>query len=355
MPRALVLLLALSIAAPAAAEPDFDRQELLKNLSERVDKWKLGREDGYIYVWEIGSAMTELAWGDQKVWYEKLRNYAVKDLIMKDPWADGFVGWRYKSGTPLDASGTAEALRLSEGLLAGYKKYGNPDDLKNSDRVLGGYLRHQYVDKGVWMIRNYFNFDTKSFALNSYISGYDADFMSSAGEHNGEAKKAAEETVKLLKKVSADNGFLEEILQPEVLTALPGLSPAFSPNGVRSIFNSCSVLDRATGVVPEQGKKLLEFAIKSVKMDHGRGIREPGLALYWHDDKPMNNGPQAGAATYACLTRLAVRLKNSDAEKMFQPLMERELKRVGKTMQMFDLVESLITARVIADRNSGKK
>lgn len=350
-----VCLVLAAIVLSTGAHAQVDRAALVRNLANRVDKWELGRSDGYIYIVDVGGAMTELAEAGEKAWYMKLRAYAVKDLILKDPdnpWADGFVGWRYKSGTPLDASGTAEALRLAQGFLTGYRKFGDPDDLKQSDFLISGYLKHAYTDHGIWLIRNYFNFATRSFASNSYVSGYDADFLSLAGEHNPDAKRAAENTIKLLKTMSTDDGFLEEILQPELLTALPDVPPEFSPNSVRSIFNSCSALDRAALALPAQGRKLLAFAAKAVGTNRGHGVLRPGLPLYWRDGKPAPApNPRGGVAAYACLTRLAARLKDDSGVRMFEPLLERELKRDGPTVQLFDLAEAISAERIVSEKS----
>ena len=67
----------------------------------------------------------------------------------------------------LDASGTTEALRFAEGLWEGARVFGEPADRELALLVLRAYRRHEYVDQGIWLIRNYFNLQTRAFATNS--------------------------------------------------------------------------------------------------------------------------------------------------------------------------------------------
>ena len=327
-----------------------DHAGLVDELGRRVLRDEMARSDGYIYGMDVGQALTELAHAGRREPYEKLRELALKQLIYRNaqnPWADGFVVWRIKAGEPPDASGTAEALRLAEGLRAGARHLGFGGDLDPSRQILHAYLKHAYVDHGIWLIRNYFNLNTRSFASNSYLFGYDADLLQQAAAEDRAFAEAASHTKKMIGSLATREGFLEEILQPEILTAFPvGVSPAFSPNGIRSVLNSCTVLDRATAAAPEQGRRLLTLVAAEMSRQQAAGVRTPRLPLYWQFDRPLDKH-HAGIAVYGCLARLAHRLRRP-VEAQLHALVQRELGKSPGPLPLYDLIETTYTARVLS-------
>jgi hypothetical protein len=347
--------MALLVAAPLTAHA-LDHQGLVRELERRVLRNQMARSDGYVYGMDVGQALTEFAHAGRREPYEKLRELALKQLIHRDaqnPWADGFVVWRVKAGVPPDASGTAEALRLAEGLRAGAGRLGFGDDLLRSREILKAYLKHAYVDHGIWLIRNYFNLDTRSFASNSYLFGYDADLLRQAAAEDPAFAEAADRTEKMIGMLATQEGFLEEILQPEILTAFPvGMSPAFSPNGVRSVLNSCTVLERATATAPEQGRRLLALVSAEMNRQQAAGVRVPKLPLYWQFDRPLEQH-RAGIAVYGCLARLAHRLRQPVAAKLHE-LVQRELGKSAGPLPLYDLIETTYTARVLSETSASK-
>jgi hypothetical protein len=346
---------ALLLAAPLAAHA-LDHEGLVEDLGRRVLRGEMARSDGYTYGMDVGQALTELAHAGRREPYEKLRELALKQLIYRNaqnPWADGFVVWRIKAGEPPDASGTAEALRLAEGLRAGARQLGFGGDLDPSRDILKAYLKHAYVDHGIWLIRNYFNLSTRSFASNSYLFGYDADLLQQAAAEDPAFAEAAGHTAKMIGRLATAEGFLEEILQPEILTAFPvGVAPAFSPNGIRSVLNSCTVLERATGAAPAQGRRLLALMVTEMRRQQAAGTRSPRLPLYWQFDRPLEKH-RAGIAVYGCLARLAHRLRHS-SEATLRALALRELGKGAGTLPLYDLIETTYTARVLNQAAAGK-
>lgn len=343
-----LLTLVLLLAAPLAAQA-LDHDRLADELERRVLRNQMARTDGYAYGMDVGQALTELAHAGRREPYEKLRQLALDRLVYRssdNPWADGFVVWRTRAGARPDASGTAEALRLAEGLRAGARRLGFTADMDASRDILRAYLKHAYVDRGIWLVRNYFNFDTRSFASNSYLFGYDADLLRDAAAEDPAFAEAAGQTAKMIKRLATREGFLEEILQPEILTAFPvGVAPAFSPNGVRSVLNSCTVLERATAVAPEQGRRLLARINEELDRQQAAGARAPRLPLYWQFDRPLDK-PVAGVAVYGCLARLAHRLRQPVATQL-RELAQRELGKSGGELPLYDLIETTYTARVL--------
>jgi hypothetical protein len=342
----LPLVLLLTVTAPARA---LDHERLVDELERRVLRGEIARSDGYIYGMDVGQALTELAHASRREPYAKLRDLSLKHLVYRsadNPWADGFVVWRVKAGERPDASGTAEALRLAEGLRAGAQRLGFTADLEASRDILGAYLKHAYVDRGVWLIRNYFNLGTRSFASNSYLFGYDADLLRQAAADDPAFAEAARESAKMIARLATREGFLEEILQPEILTAFPvGMPAAFSPNGIRSVLNSCTALERATAAAPDQGRRLLASVTAEMDRQQAAGARVPALPLYWQFDQPLPKH-RAGVAVYGCLARLAHRLRHPAALQL-QPLVQRELGKSSGPLALYDLIETTYTARVL--------
>lgn len=342
------MTLAVLLAAPLTARA-LDHERLADELERRVLRNEMARSDGYIYGMDVGQALTELAHAGRREPYEKLRQLGLERLVYRssdNPWADGFVVWRTRPGARPDASGTAEALRLAEGLRAGARRLGLAADADTSRDILRAYLKHAYVDRGIWLVRNYFNFGTRSFASNSYLFGYDADLLRDAAAEDPAFAEAAGQTAKMIARLATREGFLEEILQPEILTAFPvGVPSAFSPNGIRSVLNSCTVLERATAVAPEQGRQLLARVAMEMDRQQAAGARVPRLPLYWQFDRPLEK-PPAGVAVYGCLARLAHRLRQPMAARL-RALAERELGKSDGALPLYDLIETTYTARVL--------
>ena len=138
------------------------------------------KQDEYTYAVDVGQLLCYFAWARDKQPYLALRDFAAKELIVDlkdDPFTKGFVLWRCQPGQKPDASGTTEALRLAKGLWVGSAAFGRPEDRELAVAVVEGYGRHQNVDQGLWLIRNYFHFASRAFASNSFIIDYDPDFL----------------------------------------------------------------------------------------------------------------------------------------------------------------------------------
>ena len=126
----------------------------------------------------------------------------VKNLIRDrkdDPYTRGFVPWRYKQGEAPDASGTTEALRVAKGLwLRAAHVFNSTADADLARIVLGGYGAHAIVDQGIWMVRNYFVFQTRAFASNSFLVDYDPDLIREIADttHNADLSKLADNCLK---------------------------------------------------------------------------------------------------------------------------------------------------------------
>lgn len=313
------------------ADPPPDLAQLHDKLRRQVHVWveqnNLARPDGFTYAIDVGQLLIYAARSGDRELYALLRRRAGAFLIDKpgDDFTRGFVAWRDKAGTPHDASGTTEALRMAQGLWEGAAAFDLPEDRSLARTILHGYARHAGVDQGVWLIRNYFNFETRGFATNSFLVDYDPDFAHLAGQADADADllEIAERSYALIRQAATPSGLLYEIIQPEVLTLLPDLPRAvFSPNDVVQLSNSCTVAERCLGGAPEIGRAVLRFALaRRQKLNTCYLGRSGAIA----DDRPTGAAKPAdaqqphpaGPETYAALLRLAVRLNEPRAAREF--------------------------------------
>jgi hypothetical protein len=273
------------------------------------------RPDGYVYTVDLSQFLAYAALKKDRRLYAPLRNFAVRHLIVdnsSDPYTRGFVLWRYREGSSPDASGTTEALRLAQSLWLGSQVFGDRTDRERAVLLLQGYIRHAHTDNGVWLIRNYFNLKTRTFATNSFLVGYDPDFLGEVAQATGDTilQKAAQQSYAIVRRAVAPSGLLYDIIQPEVLTLVPELKNLviFSPNDVVKLANTCTVAERTVVEAPKIGQRVLRFALE----------RLPELSTYYYGrtGEPVIER-DASAPTYACLVRLATKLKDQKALNAF--------------------------------------
>ena len=131
---------------------------------------EFARADGFAYAVDIGELLRVAARLEDREMYAALREFALRRLIVDepdDPYTRGFVLWR-RSPVPVDsedapdASGTTEALRISEGLWEGAHAFGAGEDRELALMILDGYQRHASAAAGLLLIRNYFNFGSRT-------------------------------------------------------------------------------------------------------------------------------------------------------------------------------------------------
>lgn len=299
---------------------------LVRNVNE------LARADGYVYTVDVAQLLTYAALRRDSALYQMLRSYAVAELIQNsdsDPYVRGFVAWRRKQGTPPDASGTTEGLRVAEGLWTGAEMFGDTVGRSLAVLIVRGYLRHAYEDQGTWLIRNYFNFQNRSFATNSFLVDYDPDFLATVAEVTKDTAIAtgARNSYQLVERARTKAGLIYEIIQPEVLTALPLLeSPIFSPNDVVSTLNSCTVAERVVRGRPDIARRVLRFFVKH--------DRENALYYYGRTGDAVREN-DVSAEPLACLTRLAFKLGDRSARDLFLPhLVDEVVRRLANSAKM---------------------
>jgi hypothetical protein len=299
------------------------------------------RHDGYIWAYDSAQLLRFAAIDADLTRYLALRGAIVKRFVLtdtSDAEARDDVVWRVRDGQPSDASGTTEALALADALLVGAKAFNRPDDRDLAHRIATAYMRHATTERGIWFIRNYFNFTTHAYANNSFLVDYLPDVLADAGETDG-----AQRSDGLLDRALGPAGLFYELVQPEIETAFPGAGLSFfSPNAISSITNACGVALYATRGRPAIAKRVLAFGVAHVG----------GLKRFYDVRTGAPRSPDnAGTPAYACLTRLAVKLGDEAARRKLEPYL-----RANATTQLASGTAGpdTVTAVVFALRRSDR-
>ncbi len=310
---------------------------------------QLARPDGYVYTVDVAQLLNYATLTSDSALYWPLREFAIHKLLsdtVADPYTRGFVRWRRKEGSPPDASGTTESLRVAEGLWAGARVFRDTAARSRAILMVQGYARHAYVDQGIWLIRNYFNFQSRTFATNSFLVDYDPDFVLLIARATSDSTllDVAQRSSKLVVDAVSPSGLLYEVIQPEILTALPALThPVFGPNDIISAFNSCTVAERTVESNPAIGRGVLEFMRKHA--------RENANYFYGRTGEAVTEG-QLSLEPMSCFLRLSIKLGNSGEAIHWAKEMVGLLGRIQSrraTLDLFAATETL-SALLAADR-----
>ncbi len=324
------------------------KQELHELTRARVEAGMLARTDGYVYAVDVALLMIFAAGEGDATMYRPLRDFALEHLLLDsddDPYTRGFVVWRYCEGIAPDASGTTEALRLAEGLWRGAEAFDSDSDRETALLVLDGYTRHAAEDQGVWMIRNYFNIGTRSFATNSFLVDYVPDFVAEVAEATGREDLAhiAERSYELIAKARAPSGLLYAMVQPEVATLLDDeLMMIFSPNDAIQISNTATVALGAVRGLPELARDVVDFTHE--RMPNLRGTYYGRTAEVARDKRP-------GIEAWASLVRLAIALDDDEALRAFYPFLVSNAGRkwrIPKDAWLYVSAELLLGLQAVA-------
>jgi len=315
--RAVVLLFAaalvVALAAPGPTTPPDDLATLRPALEQRAEAlWRgdgLRRPDGCVYTVDIGHLLMHAANRGDRALYGRLRPIArglVRDL-RDDPYTRGFVPWRSCLDREADASGTTEALRVARGLWRGGGRFGLPDDRSLARVIIEGYARHAAEEYGVWMVRNYFNFQTRAFANDSYLVDYDPDLIAEMARETGDGVlvELARRSTAVVEAAVAPSGLIHTLVQPDVATIMPRAPvPIFSPNDIIQLNNACVVAEAVVHSAPAVARGVLRFALA-----RGEGLVR---AYYGRTGEPVDATP-ADSTAFSCLVRLAARLDAAGA------------------------------------------
>lgn len=341
----LLLLTLVSACDPGTPEePTGARQakeELHALARARVLEGNLARPDGYVYAVDVGLLMIFAAREGDGEMYGELRDFAMEHLVIDRPDDDytrGFILWRYREGFDPDASGTTEALRISEGLWRGAEAFGEVSDRELSLVILQGYRRHEAVEQGTWLIRNYFNLGTRSFATNSYLVDYAPDYVAEVAEATDDdvLRELAERSYELVERAQAPNGLLYAVIQPEVATLLDDdRMIVFSPNDAIQVSNAATVAAWSVKGRPEIARRVVDFCYE----------RMPSLkGTYYGRTGEIARDKRPGIEAWSPLVRMAVALDRRDA---LGPFYDFLVSNAGRTWRIPDDAWLYVTAELL--------
>ena len=296
-------------------------------VRDRVINGFLERTDGFTYAVDVGLLMIVAAEERDFEMYSVLREFATAHLVfdsVEDSYTRGFVLWRYHSDVSPDATGTTEALRISEGLWRGANVFGNFNDRELAIRILEGYVRHETEEQGVWFIRNYFNFGTRAFATNSFLVDYAPDFIAEVATVTGreDLMIVADQSYSLIEAAKTPTGLLYDMVQPEVATLFDDRRMIiFSPNDAIQLSNSAVVALCAVVGLPNVASELVSFAHQRMPMLRGTYYGRTGEVA--RDKRP-------GIEAWGSLVRLAVALGDNESLLSFYPFLISNARRVSQ-------------------------
>jgi hypothetical protein len=330
---------------PSAERLTRAQQCVYPQISAKVVAGAFPRDDGYSYTVDVAQLLELAALRGEEQLYRVLRKRVLDTVVISapgDPLEDGFVAWRYADGLPLDATGTTEALRVASGLWLG-RALVQEDDTLLVSRIAHGYARHAYVDQGTWMIRNYYNLIVGAFSINSYMVDYDPDLLSAIATERNDAALAdvAKRSYQLIDAAVAPSGLIYQLVQPEVVTLLPGDKPIFSPNDIVSVANSCTVAERALQGRPAVARRLLAFARQQRLRLSERHLGASG--------RPIEGAQPANVIPHGCLARLAIALSDeADSAAFHLAAMLDQLEPRCAAGEQFDLYTLSEVGRTLA-------
>ncbi len=289
---------------------------LRRHVREWFDAGQMARADGFVYAVDLNQLLCAFVDANDRPAYDAVRTYALQNLLVNrpsDPLTHGFVVWRCRADEPVEnnATGTTEALRLARALWNGAHAFNEPQDAELAVLILNGYARHAAVDQGIWLIRNYFGFGTRSFASNSFLVDYDPDFVQRVADARNDAalRDLAARSYNVVRHAVSPSGLLYDVLQPELKTIIPDLDVSyFSPNDVIQVSNSCSVAMTVTEGARDVARKTMDFMLQ--RLDDAR------MYYYGRTSEPVSR-KKMDVCAYTMLARLAAQLKDPHAVGAF--------------------------------------
>ncbi len=322
----LVALAAAGCRRSVWPGPEATRQALISlraDVRARVLAGELARADGFAYAVDIGELLRVAARIRDRPLYDALRAFARDRLIVDepdDPFTRGFVIWR-RAPEPApgddapDASGTTEALRVSEGLWEGAAAFGIPEDRELSVRILDGYARHASEAAGLLLIRNYFNFRSRDFATNSFLVDYAPDHVAEVARATDRADLAAlaAGSYEMVRVARTPAGLLYDVFQPEMATLYDDERTLIhSPRDIVQTSNAAAIAATALAGAPEVADRILRFCRD----------RMPGLRLsYYGRTGEEAREKRPGVEIWGTLTEMSVRQRDEASLRAFAPFL----------------------------------
>lgn len=267
------------------------------------------RPDGWAYAVDVGNLMLYAAERGEIELFRQLSDVVRRDYLItrsNDRNALYTVAWRFRRDRPVEASGTTETLRMVEAYWIAGERWNNEYYHQLAWAMAKAYVRHEWSDEygEGWYIRNYYNYETKAYATNTFLVDYAPDVLRRVadGMRDTDLRKTADKAADFVVRAQVPFGYFHEMYQPEIATLYDNIT-YFSPNGVLQIIDSH---EAALGIselyAPGEARRTYEFS----KAQHlsPLGIRNQ----YQMNGAPNPGGEGVTAAVYAFVARLSTRM-----------------------------------------------
>lgn len=310
-----------TLAAPTrdapqkTADPALTRKEdaILAAIEQEMQK-RGGlptRPDGWAYAVDVGNLMVYASERGKIDLFERLSGLTKKYYLVtdsNDPNALYTAAWRARPDRPREASGTTETLRMVEAYWNAGERWNNDSYRRLAYAMARAYVKHQFSDQygENWFIRNYYNYETKEYATNTFLVDYAPDVLRRVadGMHDQDLRAAADKSAQFVEQAQVAFGFFHEMYQPEISTLYANVK-YFSPNGIIQIIDSHeAALGIAETYAPDAARRTYAFSKEQYLKNNGAVANQ-----YLLDGTPYGSTPDTSTeAVYAFMARLSIRV-----------------------------------------------
>ncbi len=208
-------------------------------LPTRLDGWAYGIDEGNLLIYAAESGDVNLF---RRIDAAIRRYYLVTRVADRN--ALYSVAWRARPGHAPEATGTTEELRVIEGYLDAAEGWHLPDLVRLAHVIARTYLAHQQPASSYnrWFIRNYYNYETKQYATNTFTVDYNPSVIFRLAQQTGDAevRRVAAASRAFLHAAQQPSGLFYEMYQPEVQSIYPEVT-MFSPNSLVKTYDAAEV------------------------------------------------------------------------------------------------------------------
>ena len=275
--RCLFLLCVHSLLFPAAAPAQPELPSPVRSAADGLSAalrasgppGRIPREDGFSYAVDGATMWIAAATAGDRPLFDAIRTEMERYVVSVDVAGRirRTVSWRLGRRGERDATGTTEILLCVEALVAGARRFGDKELLREATDLADGYAMHEDGAGRTWRVRNYYNYETRVFSPNSYTLGYAPDLLDELAESAGDAGARdalgalAARARSFVLEASLQNGLFHSSFDPELHTLFGDCLPSFhfSPNFIVKPGDSAAIALGIARSVPERARRTLAF------------------------------------------------------------------------------------------------
>ncbi|MCS7229325.1 MAG: hypothetical protein RMJ81_08750 [Candidatus Kryptonium sp.] len=244
----LIILLALQ-SCSTIYRVDIDKIRELKvratgELKKLIEQGLPFRPDGFCYSIDLAEIMHMAVEIDDSIIFRRAYEIIKRNYIIRDSWIDSSILWRYKPGSEIEASGTAETIHCAYAIFLAYKKWKVKEYKQVSYSLAKAYFKHGYmIDSNKFLVKNYFNYQTRALSENTWIINQRPDFLMAIGIENNDAQmiEKAHFMYNAVMQSYVKNGFFHSIYDIGIRTVIPSSNGYYSPNGIFPLISSIDI------------------------------------------------------------------------------------------------------------------